>query len=161
MKTAIVAVTTLFGLAPAPANAQGDEPAGRFFLTPHLGVTSESDFVEGAVRFSDGDVDFISIEPGTGLLLGLELGYAFGPINYVQLKHAAPMKQKIPDSSIVIERNGKAPFDFLLSCSIADKQSQSEAQLFFDADLNPMFKMMASKPLTNFLNLIASKLKEI
>ncbi len=71
------------------------------------------------------------------------------------------MKQKIPDSSIVIERNGKAPFDFLLSCSIADKQSQSEAQLFFDADLNPMFKMMASKPLTNFLNLIASKLKEI
>ena len=97
MKTAIVAVTTLFGLAPAPANAQGDEPAGRFFLTPHLGVTSESDFVEGAVRFSDGDVDFISIEPGTGLLLGLELGYAFGPINYVQLKHAAPMKQKIPE----------------------------------------------------------------
>ena len=71
------------------------------------------------------------------------------------------MKEKIPDSSIVIERNGKAPFDFLLSCSIADKQSQSEVQLFFDADLNPMLKVMASKPLTNFLNLIASKLKEI
>ena len=71
------------------------------------------------------------------------------------------MKEKTPNTSVVIERNGKAPFDFLLSCSIADKQPQSDVQLFFDADLNPMLKMMASKPLTNFLNLLASKLKEI
>lgn len=71
------------------------------------------------------------------------------------------MKEKIPDSSIIIERNGKAPFDFILSCKINGKETQSEAQLFFDADLNPMLKMMASKPLTNFLNLIAAKLKEI
>ena len=33
-------------------------------------------------------------------------------------------------------------------------------QLGFDADLNPMMKMMASKPLTNFLNLLVKKLKE-
>lgn len=79
MKTAIVAVIIWLALAPSPANAQGDEAAGRFFITPHLGVTSESDFVDGAVRFSDGGVDFISIEPGTGLLLGVELGYTFGP----------------------------------------------------------------------------------
>jgi carbon monoxide dehydrogenase subunit G len=71
------------------------------------------------------------------------------------------MKEKKPNSSILIERNGKAPFDFFLSCAIEDKQAQSEVQLFFDADLNPMLKMMASKPLTNFLNLLASKLKEI
>src|SRR6185295_18090939 len=58
------------------------------------------------------------------------------------------MKEKIPHSKIVIEKNGKAPFDFFLICEIADKQSQCEAQLFFDADLNPMLKMMASKPLT-------------
>lgn len=79
MKTTTVAVITLFVLAPATANAQGDKPAGRFFLTPHLGVTSESDLVEGPVRFSDGGIDFISIEPATGLLIGLELGYALGP----------------------------------------------------------------------------------
>lgn len=79
MRTGIVAVITALALAPRPASGQGAEPAGGFFLTPHLGVTSESDFVDGAVRFSDGDVDFISIEPGTGLLLGLELGYALGP----------------------------------------------------------------------------------
>jgi hypothetical protein len=63
--------------------------------------------------------------------------------------------------TIVIEKNGKAPFDFFLICELADKQSQWEAQLFFDAELNAMLKIMASKPLTNFLNLIAAKLKEI
>ena len=71
------------------------------------------------------------------------------------------IKERIPDTSVVIEKNGKAPFDFLLSCTISPKQDQSDVQLFFDADLNPMMKMMASKPLTNFLNLLASKLKEI
>lgn len=71
------------------------------------------------------------------------------------------MKEKIPDHTIVIEKNGKAPFDFFLTCKIDDQGAQSQAQLFFDADLNPMLKMMASKPLTNFLNLLAARLKEI
>ncbi|CAN5522841.1 hypothetical protein BH11BAC1_BH11BAC1_06790 [soil metagenome] len=71
------------------------------------------------------------------------------------------MKEKTPNSKIVIEKNGKAPFDFFLICELEDKQTQCDAQLIFDADLNVMMKMMASKPLTNFLNLLASKLKEI
>ncbi|MEO8088090.1 MAG: SRPBCC family protein [Bacteroidota bacterium] len=71
------------------------------------------------------------------------------------------MKEKTPYTKIVIEKNGKAPFDFFLICELEDMQSQCEAQLIFDADLNVMMKMMASKPLTNFLNLLASKLKEI
>src|SRR5690349_24741934 len=48
------------------------------------------------------------------------------------------IKERIPDTSVVIEKNGKAPFDFLLSCSISPKQDQCDVQLFFDADLNPM-----------------------
>ena len=71
------------------------------------------------------------------------------------------MKEKTPNTSIMIERNGKAPFDFTLSCRIEGQQSKSRVQLFFDADLNPMLKMMASKPLTNFLNMIASRLKDM
>ena len=39
--------------------------------------------------------------------------------------------------------------------------SEAEVQLAFNADLNPMLKMMAVKPLTNFLNLLVQKLKEI
>ena len=71
------------------------------------------------------------------------------------------IKEKIPYTTIVIEKNGKAPFDFFLTCQLEDKQSQCEAQLFFDADLNPMMKMMASKPLTNFLNLLCAKMRDI
>ena len=71
------------------------------------------------------------------------------------------IKERNPDTSVVIEKDGKAPFDFTLSCNIAGKENQSDVQLFFDADLNPMMKMMASKPLTNFLNILAEKLKEI
>jgi carbon monoxide dehydrogenase subunit G len=71
------------------------------------------------------------------------------------------IKEKTPNSAIIVERNGPAPFDFTLNVNIADKQEQCEVQLTFDADLNPMLKMMASKPLTNFLNLLVSKLKEV
>src|SRR6478609_4073318 len=48
------------------------------------------------------------------------------------------MKEKIPYSTVVIEKNGKAPFDFLLTCALEDRQATCDAQLFFDADLNPM-----------------------
>lgn len=71
------------------------------------------------------------------------------------------MKERVPFSTIVIEKNGKAPFDFFLTSALEDKGQQCEARLFFDADLNAMMKMMASKPLTNFLNLLASRLKDI
>jgi carbon monoxide dehydrogenase subunit G len=71
------------------------------------------------------------------------------------------MKEKIPHSKIVIEKNGKAPFDFFLTAVLSGENANCEAQLFFDADLNPMLKMMAVRPLTNFLNMIASRLKDI
>ena len=38
------------------------------------------------------------------------------------------MKERTPDSSVVIEKNGKAPFDFFLSCNISSKQDQSDVQ---------------------------------
>ncbi|HNP49394.1 MAG TPA: SRPBCC family protein [Bacteroidia bacterium] len=69
--------------------------------------------------------------------------------------------EKIPHSLIKVTRNGKAPFDFNLDCAIRDMSTQSEVQLAFDADLNPMLKMMAVKPLTNFLNLLVHKLNEL
>ena len=71
--------------------------------------------------------------------------------------------QLTPFSEVKIKRNGKAPFDFFLTCKIdsADEGSKSDLKLFFDADLNPFLKMMAEKPLTNFLNLLVNKYKEI
>ncbi len=69
--------------------------------------------------------------------------------------------EKIPNSLIKVIKNGSAPFDFTLSCMIDDLQHQCVVQLAFDAELNMMMKMMATKPLTNFLNILVNKLKEV
>jgi carbon monoxide dehydrogenase subunit G len=73
------------------------------------------------------------------------------------------IESRIPDSEIRIKKNGKAPFDFFLICKIGSTPdpNQSTLQLLFDADLNPMLKMMAEKPLTNFLNMLVNKFSEI
>ena len=68
----------------------------------------------------------------------------------------------IPEREVKIRRDGKAPFDFFLTCSIEPSgQEASRVQLFFDADLNPMLRMMAERPLTNFLNMLVKKYSEI
>jgi len=69
--------------------------------------------------------------------------------------------EKTPNSLVKVIKNGSAPFDFTLSCMIDDLQDKCVVQLAFDADLNPMMKMMASKPLTNFLNILVTKLKHL
>ncbi|MBK5284385.1 MAG: SRPBCC family protein [Bacteroidia bacterium] len=71
------------------------------------------------------------------------------------------IKQKTPNSLIEIERSGKAPFDFTMKCVIVPYDSQSGVRLVLEADLNPMLKMLAEKPLTNFLNLLVTRLAEI
>ncbi len=70
--------------------------------------------------------------------------------------------EKKPFDFIKVTKDGKAPFDFNLECLLKENApSGTEVQLAFDADLNPMLKMMAVKPLTNFLNLIVGKLKDM
>ena len=69
--------------------------------------------------------------------------------------------EKTPNNLIKITSNGKVPFNFFLTCQITEDGSNSKVQLAFDAELNAMMKMMAVKPLTNFLNLLAGKLSQI
>ena len=71
------------------------------------------------------------------------------------------IKNKVPNSLIEIESSGKTPFGFVMKCMIADRQTQCGVKLAIEADLNPMLKMMAEKPLTNFLNLLVNKLAEV
>ncbi len=69
---------------------------------------------------------------------------------------------KTPNSELIMSKHEKAPFDFNLICKIKELTSNSsEVQLLFDADLNPFLKMMAEKPLTNFINLLLNRYKEI
>jgi hypothetical protein len=61
------------------ALAQDASKPSAFAIIPHVGIASESAFVDGPVVFSDGEVDFILVEPDTAMLLGLELSYGFSP----------------------------------------------------------------------------------
>ena len=75
----------------------------------------------------------------------------------IQLK----ISERTPFSCVKMEaEDGKLPFT--LRCSLKNTtQTQCIAQFHFEAELNPMMKMMVAKPLGNFLNLLADKLKEI
>ena len=68
--------------------------------------------------------------------------------------------EKKPESEIRFVKKEKAPFEFELYCKIepaGDNKNQCYLQFFFDAALNPFLKMMAEKPLKNFLNMVIAK----
>lgn len=71
------------------------------------------------------------------------------------------ISERIPFSHVKMEaKDGKLPF--CLSCRLEKiDDSSCQAQFVFEAELNMMMKMMVEKPLTNFLNLLAEKLREI
>lgn len=63
------------------------------------------------------------------------------------------IKEKKPFSLIKIIQKGKVPFDFELLVHInPEAETTSKFKLAFNADLNPMLKMMAEKPLKKFLD---------
>lgn len=63
---------------------------------------------------------------------------------------------------VVMNSAGKTPFQFVLNTFLepVDEQ-QCKVKLVFDADLNPMLAMMASRPLQNFVEMLADKLNEV
>ncbi len=71
-------------------------------------------------------------------------------------------QKKEPYSHIVIVSEGKSPFRFDLQSFLQPAGIEStNVRLQLNADLNMMLKMMASKPLSNFINILAHKLKEV
>ena len=70
--------------------------------------------------------------------------------------------EKTPFRKITINSNGKVPFEFQLFVLITEKGANNcIGQLVFESDLNPMLKMMVVKPLGNFFNLLAQRMKDI
>jgi len=91
MKSMLIALVTCAALvSPRVARAQSERAGRRFGLTPFVGLTLENELVDGPVRFSDGSVDFISIDPEMALLLGVELSYHFHErlSGFLQLSYA-------------------------------------------------------------------------
>jgi hypothetical protein len=67
-----------------------------------------------------------------------------------------------PNNYIKIVSEDKTPFDFVLHLNLDEKgKKATEGQLIFEAPLNPFMKMMVEKPLRNFFNYLATKIKDI
>ncbi len=75
---------------------------------------------------------------------------------------ALKMDQKTDFSFISYISDGNKPFAFSLNSHIQNQDNNSsEVQIVLNAELNPMLKMMAQRPLQNFVNLLVQKLKDI
>lgn len=71
-------------------------------------------------------------------------------------------ESKTPHQHIKINSEGKSPFPFDLQCFIQENNPEScKVKLQFNASMSPMIKMMAARPLENFINILAVKLKEV
>ena len=65
---------------------------------------------------------------------------------------------KTPFSKISLTaKDSQVPFS--LDCFITEKGEQCQARLEINAELNMMMKMMVEKPLTQFLDVLASKME--
>ncbi|MGE5317748.1 MAG: SRPBCC family protein [Chloroflexota bacterium] len=71
-------------------------------------------------------------------------------------------ESKTPFNHIKIVSEGKSPFQFDLQCFLeSTAENSTDVELQLNADLNMMLKMVASKPLANFINILARQLKEV
>jgi opacity protein-like surface antigen len=57
----------------APQAAQG------IWVAPYIGFGVQSAYYDGVVQFSDGSSAFLTVDPGTSAVLGMQLGYRFNP----------------------------------------------------------------------------------
>lgn len=71
------------------------------------------------------------------------------------------LKEATQPSQLVFE-SPSPNFEYFLKINISPVDDQaSEIQLDFEGKFNMMIEMMAKGPLTNFINTIAAKLKEV
>ena len=73
-----------------------------------------------------------------------------------------PLKlvRKTPSSQIVLAADGgNVPFE--LAANLENISGQTEVQLTFDGNINPMMQMMVKKPLTQFLESLIDNLQKL
>ncbi len=70
--------------------------------------------------------------------------------------------EKTPFSQIKMEDDGKVPFkfNFIINIKPTEVQGKCIVKLTFDADLNPMLKVVAKSPLKDFLESLLNHLEK-
>lgn len=70
------------------------------------------------------------------------------------------VEERIGNAKIKIVPNGKVPFVFDLTWHITPEGSGCKVKAVIQAELNMMLRMLAEKPLTNFISLQAENLRK-
>ncbi|MBS1938276.1 MAG: hypothetical protein JST98_02830 [Bacteroidetes bacterium] len=63
-----------------------------------------------------------------------------------------------PGSLVKMKSTDRAPFPFTLDVHLEEMDGRTQAYQLFQADLNPILKMMVEKPLKNLFDHIADKM---
>ena len=70
-------------------------------------------------------------------------------------------KGSTPNSQLVLgEANGKIPFQ-LTSIITEVSNNESEVQLLFKGDFNPLMAMMVKTPISKFIEVLVTKMKDL
>lgn len=74
---------------------------------------------------------------------------------------AMRIEERDPNNRIVYQSEGKTPFDFNLQFTLETiDEDTCSVVTQLEAKLNPMIKMMASRPLQNLVNILVEQLKK-
>jgi len=71
------------------------------------------------------------------------------------------VKERKENHLISLEPNGRIPFPFELIWKMEPHATGCKVQAVMNADLNPILKMIAASPLTNFINLQVDNLNRV
>jgi carbon monoxide dehydrogenase subunit G len=63
-------------------------------------------------------------------------------------------------NKVVLTSGDITPVDFELRCNILESKGETQVEIELEAELSPMIKMMASRPLQNLVDIMAEKLGE-
>ncbi|MBP8823669.1 MAG: hypothetical protein KBH07_08500 [Flavobacteriales bacterium] len=63
-----------------------------------------------------------------------------------------------PNSLVKMKSTDRSPFNFTLDVHLKETPEHTEAYQLFQADLNPLLKMMVEKPLKNLFDHIAERM---
>ena len=72
------------------------------------------------------------------------------------------LKDSEHPNKVILESNGKVPFDFELQLLLREQaEEQTAVQIIFHGKINPFMKMMVEQPLKNFFDQLVKKASDI
>jgi carbon monoxide dehydrogenase subunit G len=77
-------------------------------------------------------------------------------LSTIGMKH----KELVSPSKIILESDGKNPFDFTLSIFVSDKDGNTESNFVFEGDANMFMATMVKAPLKKFFDVLAENLDD-